>query len=136
MADAHDHDSVWKENLDRFLQPFLELTFTKVDRSIDGSVAPISLEQELRKTGPDADLGPLRADELMKMRLLNGTDEWLIPSCIMAFSSASSAPPRESQPQSPAPVEASGQSPTRTADPVRCDISQTYSQRGLMRFRP
>ena len=36
MADANDHDSVWKENLDRFLQPFLELTIPKVARLIDG----------------------------------------------------------------------------------------------------
>lgn len=78
MAEAHNQDSPWKETHDRFLQPFLELTFTKVDRSIDGSVDPISLEQEFRKTVPDADLGPLRADKLIQVRQLNGTDEWLL----------------------------------------------------------
>ena len=78
MAEAHNQDSPWKETHDRFLQPFLELTFTKVDRSIDGSVDPISLEHEFRKTVPDAHLGPLRADKLIQVRQLNGTDEWLL----------------------------------------------------------
>ncbi len=45
MADELDHDSPWKETLDRFLQPFLELTFPKIAKRIDWSVEPVSLEQ-------------------------------------------------------------------------------------------
>lgn len=78
MADRIDHDSPWKETLDRFLRPFLELTFPKVTRHIDWTVDPVSLEQELREIMPDADLGPLRADKLVKVRLLDGTDQWLL----------------------------------------------------------
>ena len=78
MAERIDHDSPWKETLDRFLRPFLELTFPSITRHIDWAVAPISLEQEFREIAPDAELGPLRADKLIKVRLLNGTDEWLL----------------------------------------------------------
>jgi len=78
MADELDHDSPWKETLDRFLQPFLELTFPKIAKPIDWSVEPVSLEQELREIVPNAELGPLRADKLVKVRLLDGSDEWLL----------------------------------------------------------
>jgi hypothetical protein len=78
MAEPINHDSPWKETLDRFLRPFLELTFPSITRHIDWSVAPISLEQEFREIAPDAELGPLRADKLIKVRLLNGTDECLL----------------------------------------------------------
>ena len=78
MADRIDHDSPWKETLDRFLRPFLELTFPKVCRRIDWSVEPVSLEQELRAIMPGSDLGPLRADKLIKVRLVDGTDRWLL----------------------------------------------------------
>jgi hypothetical protein len=78
MAEPINHDSPWKETLDRFLRPFLELTFPSITRHIDWSVDPISLEQEFREIAPDAELGPLRADKLIKVRLLNGTDQWLL----------------------------------------------------------
>ena len=78
MAEPINHDSPWKETLDRFLRPFLELTFPSISRHIDWSVTPISLEQEFREIAPDAELGPLRADKLIKVRLLNGTEEWLL----------------------------------------------------------
>jgi hypothetical protein len=35
MPDAIDHDSPWKEALDQFLRPFLELTFPAVAALID-----------------------------------------------------------------------------------------------------
>lgn len=78
MIDTLDHDSPWKEALDRFLHPFLELTFPQVARRIDWSVEPLSLEQEFREIAPDAALGPLRADKLVKVRLLDGSDQWLL----------------------------------------------------------
>ncbi|MEN9778075.1 MAG: hypothetical protein RJB04_1830 [Verrucomicrobiota bacterium] len=78
MAEPINHDSPWKETLNRFLRPFLELTFPSITQHIDWSVTPISLEQEFREIAPDAELGPLRADKLIKVRLLNGTDQWLL----------------------------------------------------------
>jgi hypothetical protein len=73
MDDALDHDSPWKETLDRFLQPFLELTFPKIAGRIDWSVDPVLLEQELREIVPNAEPGPLRADKLVKVRLLDAS---------------------------------------------------------------
>ena len=49
MADALDHDSPWKTALDQFPRSLLELTFPEVAASIDWSVEPKSLEQELRE---------------------------------------------------------------------------------------
>jgi len=78
MRDTIQHDSPWKEALDRFLRPFLELAFPEVACRICWAVDPIPLEQEFREIAHDAELGPLRADKLVKVRLLDGTDQWLL----------------------------------------------------------
>ena len=77
MADALDHDSPWKTALDQFPRSLLELTFPEVAASIDWSVEPKSLEQELREITPDSEVGAKRVDKLLKVRLLDGTDQWL-----------------------------------------------------------
>ena len=76
--DPLDHDSPWKSALDLFLRPFLELAFPDVAGLIDWAVEPISLEQELRQIDPDSEVGHRRADKLVKVRLLDGTDQWLL----------------------------------------------------------
>ena len=75
MADPLDHDSPWKTGLDQFPRPLLELTFPEAAASIDWSVEPKSLEQELREITPDSEVGAKRVDKLLKVRLLNGTDQ-------------------------------------------------------------
>ena len=77
MADALDHDSPWKTALDQFPRSLLELTFPEAAASIDWSVEPKSLEQELREITPDSEVGAKRVDKLLKVRLLDGTDQWL-----------------------------------------------------------
>ena len=74
MADSLDHDSPWKTALDQFPRSLLELTFPDVAASIDWSVEPKSLEQELREITPDSEVGAKRVDKLLKVRLLDGTD--------------------------------------------------------------
>ncbi len=76
--DPLDHDSPWKCALDLFLRSFLELAFPDVADSIDWRVDPVSLEQELRAIDPDSAVGLKRADKLVKVRLLDGTDQWLL----------------------------------------------------------
>ena len=77
MADALDHDSPWKTALDQFPRSLLELTFPDVAAGIDWTVEPKSLEQELREITPDSEVGAKRVDKLLKVRLLDGTDQWL-----------------------------------------------------------
>ena len=77
MADALGHDSPWKTALDQFPRSLLELTFPEAAASIDWSVEPKSLEQELREITPDSEVGAKRVDKLLKVRLLDGTDQWL-----------------------------------------------------------
>ena len=76
--DAIDHDSPWKCALELLFRPFLELAFPDVAARIDWAVEPISLEQELRAIRPDSEVGLKRADKLVKVRLLDGTDQWLL----------------------------------------------------------
>jgi hypothetical protein len=72
MLDAIDHDSPWKEALNQFFWPFLELTFPAVAALIDWRIDPASLEQEFRTLVPDAVSGPLRTDKLIQVRQLDG----------------------------------------------------------------
>jgi hypothetical protein len=76
MPDAIDHDSPWKEALDQFLRPFLDLTFPAVAALIDWRTDPASLEQEFRALIPDEVSGPLRTDKLVQLRRLDGAEQW------------------------------------------------------------
>ena len=77
MADSLDHDSPWKTALDQFPRSLLELTFPEAAAGIDWTVEPESLEQELLEITPASEIGAKRVDKLLKVRLLNGTDQWL-----------------------------------------------------------
>ncbi len=76
--DPLDHDSPWKCVLELLFRPFLELAFPDVAARIDWTFEPISLEQELRTISPDSEVGLKPADKLVKVRLLDGTDQWLL----------------------------------------------------------
>ena len=71
---ATEYDSPWKEALDDFLQLFLALFFPTMERHIDWSVPPESLDTELAKLFPDGIVGKGFLDRLFKVRLLDGTD--------------------------------------------------------------
>ena len=77
MAKPLNHDSPWKDTIEQFTRSFLEVTFPEVAASIDWSVQPESLEQELREITPASEVGAKRVDKLLKVRLLDGTDQWL-----------------------------------------------------------
>jgi hypothetical protein len=77
MAKPLNHDSPWKDTIDQFPRSFLEVTFPEVAAGIDWSVQPESLEQELREITPASEVGAKRVDKLLKVRLLDGTDQWL-----------------------------------------------------------
>ena len=77
MAKPLNHDSPWKDAIDQFTRSFLEVTFPDVAAGIDWSVEPKSLEQELHEITPASEIGAKRVDKLLKVRLLDGTDQWL-----------------------------------------------------------
>ncbi len=77
MADPIDHDSPWKDTVEQFTRSLLEVTFPDVAAGIDWSVQPESLEQELREITPASEVGAKRVDKLLKVRLLDGADQWL-----------------------------------------------------------
>jgi len=72
-----NHDSPWKVTVEKLTRSLLEVTFPEVAAGIDWSVQPESLEQELHEITPASEIGAKRVDKLLKVRLLNGTDQWL-----------------------------------------------------------
>jgi hypothetical protein len=72
-----NHDSPWKVTVEKLTRSLLEVTFPEVAAGIDWSVQLESLEQELHEITPASEIGAKRVDKLLKVRLLNGTDQWL-----------------------------------------------------------
>ena len=77
MAKPLNHDSPWKDTIEQFTRSFLEVTFPDVAAGIDWSVEPKPLEQELLEITPASEIRAKRVDKLLKVRLLDGTDQWL-----------------------------------------------------------
>ncbi len=72
-----NHDSPWKDTIDQFTRSFLEVTFPDVAATIDWSFDLVFLEQELHEITPASEIGAKRVDKLLKVRLLDGTVQWL-----------------------------------------------------------
>ena len=72
-----NHDSPWKVTVEKLTRSLLEVTFPEVAAGIDWSVQLESLEQELHEITPASEIGAKRVDKLLKVRLLDGTDQWL-----------------------------------------------------------
>jgi hypothetical protein len=70
-------DQAWKVALEVFLKPFLELCFPAVHDLIDWRVAPLFLDTELQQIAPEHAQGVRSVDKLVKVRLLDGREEWL-----------------------------------------------------------
>ncbi len=69
-----DYDSPWKEVLDKFFALVLAFLLPKTHDDIDWTKDPESLETELRKVLPEAEVGPRRVDKLVKV-YRKGTDD-------------------------------------------------------------
>ncbi len=78
MTEATDFDGAWKEALELYLRPFLELCFPEIAKRIDWQVRVEFLDKELQEVVRDAELGKQRADKLVKVRCRNGEEEWLL----------------------------------------------------------
>lgn len=77
-VEKDDQDSPWKEALDQFFQPFLELVFPAVAEAIDWNQPVKSLNTELQQLTPESSSGRLYADKLVEVTLLSGDQEWLL----------------------------------------------------------
>lgn len=67
MPQASDEfDSPWKDTVQQYFRPFLELCFPEIAQWIDWGREPESLEQELRAVSPDSIVSAQRVDQLMR----------------------------------------------------------------------
>lgn len=61
-----------------YWRPFLELCFSDVASRVDWRVPVEYLDQELQEIVRDSDLGRQRVDKLVKVRRLDGGEEWVL----------------------------------------------------------
>jgi hypothetical protein len=73
-----DFDGAWKETLEVYLGPFLDLCFPAIAHAIDESHAPHFLDKELQALVPDANSGTRHVDKLARVHLLDGTVQTLL----------------------------------------------------------
>jgi hypothetical protein len=73
-----DHDSPWKEALDRFFPEFLALLFPAIHAEIDWRAPYRSLDSELQQITGDADSGRRYADKLLDVRTRDGHETWVL----------------------------------------------------------
>ena len=67
-----DYDSLWREALDLYFEPFLAFFFPRPMPTSIGRVAHETLETELQQVIREAALGRQRADKLVKVWLRAG----------------------------------------------------------------
>ncbi|QLF94272.1 hypothetical protein HW090_14130 [Pseudomonas sp. ABC1] len=75
---SEDHDSPWKEALEVFFRPFLQLLFADIEAMIDWRQAPVFLDKELQKITGAAENGRRHVDKLARVRLQDGVEHWLL----------------------------------------------------------
>jgi hypothetical protein len=68
MSQAMDYDGAWKEAIELYLQPFLQLCFPEIAQCIDWSAPVEFLDKELQEIVRDAHLGKQWVDKLIKDR--------------------------------------------------------------------
>ncbi len=78
MSVAVEYDSPWKEALRLFLRSFMHLCFPDVERAIDWTREPEFLDKELQQITRDAETGRQYVDMLVKVWLLDGSEEWIL----------------------------------------------------------
>ncbi len=76
--DIADHDSPWKEAIEVFFQPCMELLFPDIARQLDWSVEPEFLDTELQKLTSDSQDNRRHVDKLVKVCCTDGQIRWLL----------------------------------------------------------
>lgn len=73
-----DYDSPWKDVLEWYFEPFLDLCFPRIHTAIDWSRSYEFLDKELQQIVRDAETGKRFADKLVKVWLTRGEEVWLL----------------------------------------------------------
>ena len=73
-----DYDSPWKEALDFFFEPFLDLFFPAAHADIDWTRGYESLDKELQQIAPETEIGRRHVDKLIKVWLKSGAEQWVL----------------------------------------------------------
>lgn len=78
-AQASDaYDSPWKDGMTTFFKPFMALFYPRVHAEIDWSAGVEHLDVELRQVIRDVEISEQRADKLVKVHRLDGSERYLI----------------------------------------------------------
>jgi hypothetical protein len=77
-AAADPYDSAWKYAFDGFLPQMMQMLFPAAWEEIDWSVAPVSLNSELRSLFGGEKPSELRADGLYQVARVDGRQQWLV----------------------------------------------------------
>lgn len=73
-----DLDSPWKDALDLYFDPFLQLLFPEIFGDIDWSHGYEFLDKELLQVVPEAEQGKGVVDKFVKVWRKNGEENWLL----------------------------------------------------------
>ncbi|ENO83736.1 hypothetical protein [Thauera linaloolentis] len=75
---AEDHDSPWKEALECFFRPFLQLLYPDIEAAIDWNRPVAFLDKELQKIAPTSRNGRRHVDKLARVHFHAGAVRWLL----------------------------------------------------------
>jgi hypothetical protein len=75
---SDDYDSPWKDILEGHFPDFMSFFFPDAAAEIDWSRGFEPMDKELAQVVADAELGRRFADKLLKVWLLDGSEEWLL----------------------------------------------------------
>ncbi len=73
-----DFDSPWKDAIDVYFAPFLQLLFPTIHDGIDWARGYEFLDKELQQIVPESEQGKGVVDKLVKVWLPNGQENWLL----------------------------------------------------------
>jgi hypothetical protein len=73
-----DYDTPWKNILDIYFQPFMEICHPEAAKAIDWSKGYEPLDKELNSVIKESETGKRIADKLMKVSRLDGAEAWVL----------------------------------------------------------
>lgn len=76
-SNKQDYDTPWKIAVENYFILFMKFFFPEAHAQIDWSIPHQFLSKELKKIAKDAVVGPRHVDELVKVTLLSGEEDWI-----------------------------------------------------------
>lgn len=94
MGEQQDYDSPWKDILDLQFEEFMAFFFPSAHLQINWQAGHEFLDKELQKITLDAALGRRVVDKLVKVRLKDGQEQWVLAHVEVQTQSALAFPER------------------------------------------